>query len=220
MAAPIFGMAAPIFVVGATGIGKSMLLRSFLGHARQQTPMVFESAAVAIEATTPFYIWKAIFRMLLAPETVAQLATLSAAVREVEPEPSLSALSRLSKVQPQLARDDASAVAGASEEDVSVELPKRLSMTSISMPLRQRSLKRMTTVSSRRWFGGAASGGATSGGATSGGAASDAGVALGTAPDEGEEGEDEGEDEGEGEGEGEGEDALVGVAKPEGVLSP
>jgi hypothetical protein len=44
---------------------------------------------------------------------------------------------------------------------------------------------------------------------------------TGPAADEGEdEGEGEGEGEGDGEGEGEGEDALVGVAKPEGVLSP
>ena len=68
----------PIFLVGHTGMGKTELLHSFLRDARQQTPMVLYSAAVAIEATTPFYIWKVIFQRLLSPELIAELAALSA----------------------------------------------------------------------------------------------------------------------------------------------
>ena len=74
----------PVFVVGSTGMGKSALLSTFREEARIKTPFTLTSSAVAVEATTPYYIWRGIFQKLLSRDFVLQLAELSSRERVEE----------------------------------------------------------------------------------------------------------------------------------------
>ena len=68
----------PLFIVGQTGMGKSELLNTFIEqHVVPTTPFAIKVEAVAVEATTPFYVWREIFQRLLSPEVVMELQALS-----------------------------------------------------------------------------------------------------------------------------------------------
>lgn len=71
------GAPQPLFIVGATGMGKSALLASFFEEARSRSPFVVASSAIAVEATTPFFVWRTVFQRLLSRDVVLQLAGLS-----------------------------------------------------------------------------------------------------------------------------------------------
>ena len=72
----------PFFVIGSTGMGKTALLETFLrDEARAASPFVLSASAVAVEATTPYHIWRGIYQRLLSPALIGELRRVSARER-------------------------------------------------------------------------------------------------------------------------------------------